>query len=119
MSKVYEQLDVLIVGAGISGIGMCYKLKKERAHTSFAVIEGRKNIGGTWDLFKYPGIRSDSDMYTFAYSFKPWTDREYIGSAERINHYLNELVSEEGIDQYIRFQQKVIQPTGIQSRTDG
>ena len=54
----YEDLDVLIVGAGISGLGMCYNLKKKRSHTSFAVIEGRENIGGTWDLFKYPGIRS-------------------------------------------------------------
>jgi len=107
MSEQYEQLDVLIVGAGISGIGMCYNLKKKRAHSAFAVIEGRENIGGTWDLFKYPGIRSDSDMYTFAYSFKPWTDREYIGSAERINHYLNELVRDENLDQYMRFKQKV------------
>jgi monooxygenase len=107
MNKNYEQLDVLIVGAGISGIGMCYNLKKKRAHTSFAIVEDRENIGGTWDLFKYPGIRSDSDMYTFAYSFKPWTDREYIGSAERIKNYLHELVRDEGLDQYIRFKQRV------------
>ncbi|TNC81938.1 MAG: FAD-containing monooxygenase EthA [Oleiphilus sp.] len=103
----YEQLDVLIVGAGISGLGMCYNLKKKRPHSSFAVIEGRKNIGGTWDLFKYPGIRSDSDMYTFAYSFKPWREREYIATAERIQHYLHELVQDEQLDHYIRFQQKV------------
>ena len=108
-NKNYEQLDVLIVGAGISGLGMGYNLKKKRAHSSFAIIEGRENIGGTWDLFKYPGIRSDSDMYTFAYSFKPWTDKEYIGSAERIKNYLAEMVQEEGLDQYIRFQQKVIE----------
>lgn len=103
----YEQLDVLIVGAGISGIGMCYNLKKKRPHTSFAIVEARANIGGTWDLFKYPGIRSDSDMYTFSYSFKPWREKEYIGSAERIQNYLHELVRDEGIDQYIRFNQKV------------
>jgi len=107
-SEQYEQLDVLIVGAGISGLGMCYNLKNKRAHTSFAVVESRENIGGTWDLFKYPGIRSDSDMYTFAYSFKPWTDQEYIGSADRILNYLQELVRDEGLNQYIRFQQKVI-----------
>ena len=102
-----ELLDVLIIGAGISGLGMCYNMKKKRPQDSMAVIEGRENIGGTWDLFKYPGIRSDSDMYTFAYSFKAWTDKEYIGSAERINHYLNEMVEDQGLRSHIRFQQKV------------
>lgn len=104
----YEEIDTLIVGAGISGLGMAYSLKKKRPQNSFAVIESRKNIGGTWDLFRYPGIRSDSDMYTFAYSFKPWTDKEYIGSADRIRHYLHELVREEKLEPYIRFEQKVL-----------
>ncbi|TQV73141.1 NAD(P)/FAD-dependent oxidoreductase [Aliikangiella marina] len=103
-----EYLDVLIVGAGISGIGMCYQLKNQRPNDKFAVIESRANFGGTWDLFKYPGIRSDSDMYTFAYSFKPWTDREHIGSAERINHYLTELVDDANLKQFMRFEQKVV-----------
>lgn len=103
-----EHLDVLIIGAGISGLGMCYTLKKQRQNDTFAVIESRDNFGGTWDFFKYPGLRSDSDMYTFAYSFKPWTEREYIGSAERINNYLSELVEDEKLIEYIRFRQRVI-----------
>jgi len=103
-----QQLDVLIIGAGISGIGMSYMLKTQRPHDSFAVIESRENIGGTWDLFRYPGIRSDSDMYTFAYSFKPWKDKECLGTADRIKHYLHELIDEEGLEQHIRFQQRVV-----------
>jgi len=108
MNNAIEQLDVLIIGAGISGLGMCYNLKKKRPQDKIAIIEGRKNFGGTWDLFRYPGIRSDSDMYTFAYSFKPWTEREYIGSAERIRNYLQELVQDEQLEQYIRFEQKAL-----------
>ena len=107
MSEQVEKLDVLIIGAGISGLGMCYTMTKERPGDSFAVIESRENFGGTWDLFKYPGIRSDSDMYTFAFSFKPWREREYIGSAERINNYLQELVDDNHLAQHIRFQQRV------------
>lgn len=103
-----EKLDVLVVGAGVSGLGMAYKLQKERPNDSFAVLEAREAIGGTWDLFRYPGIRSDSDMYTFSYSFKPWREREHIGSGEAIRNYLNELVEEEGLGRYIRFQNKVI-----------
>ena len=108
MAEQKEQLDVLIIGAGISGLGMCYTMTKKRPGESFAVIESRENFGGTWDLFKYPGIRSDSDMYTFAYSFKPWRHREYIGSAQRINQYLQELVDDNGLRQHIRFKQRVL-----------
>lgn len=108
MTEQKEQLDVLIIGAGISGLGMCYTMAKKRPDERFAVIESRENFGGTWDLFKYPGIRSDSDMYTFAYSFKPWREREYIGSAERINNYLNELVDDNDLLKHIRFQQRVL-----------
>jgi len=100
-------LDVLIIGAGLSGIGMAYKLKTERPHDRFAIIESRKDIGGTWDLFRYPGIRSDSDMYTFAYSFKPWKNKEFLGTGPRIKNYLKELVSENRIEEHIRFEQRV------------
>lgn len=103
-----ENLDVLIIGAGISGLGMAYNLQLNRPNDSFVILESRENIGGTWDYFKYPGIRSDSDMYTFAYSFKPWRHREYIGSAKRIKDYLNELVEENNIKSKIRFRQKVV-----------
>ncbi|WP_394220752.1 flavin-containing monooxygenase [Alteromonas gracilis] len=115
--KTAEHLDVLIIGAGISGLGMCYTLKKHRQNDSFAVIESRNSIGGTWDFFKYPGLRSDSDMYTFAYSFKPWKEREYIGSADRINNYLRELVEEENLRKHIRFRQRVVNVSWC-SKTD-
>jgi len=103
-----QLLDVLIIGAGLSGLGMAYMLKTHRPQDSFAVIESRENIGGTWDLFRYPGIRSDSDMYTFAYSFKPWKDKEYVGTGERIRNYLHEMIDEEALEQHIRFQQRVV-----------
>ena len=69
-----EHVDVLIVGAGLSGIGAAYHLQEKCPGKSYAILEGRAAIGGTWDLFRYPGIRSDSDMYTLGYSFKPWTE---------------------------------------------
>ncbi len=71
-----QDVDVLIIGAGISGIGAAYHLKTHRPGTSFLIIEGRDTIGGTWSLHKYPGIRSDSDMPTFGFGFKPWTHRK-------------------------------------------
>lgn len=106
-----EQLDVLIIGAGLSGIGMAQKLLQERPNDTFAVIESRADIGGTWSYFKYPGLRSDSDMYTFAYSFKPWRHREYIGSSTRIMNYLNEVVDDYHVREHIRFNTRVIEAT--------
>ncbi len=102
-----ETLDVAIIGAGLSGIGMGCQLKEQRSNDSFVMFESRDAIGGTWDLFRYPGIRSDSDMYTFAYSFKPWTDAEMIGTGERIRDYLNEVVDDYDLRKHIRFKQRV------------
>ncbi|MEH6344841.1 MAG: NAD(P)/FAD-dependent oxidoreductase [Bermanella sp.] len=107
MSNQTEKLDILIIGAGIAGLGMAYNMLKNRKGDSFAVIESRDNIGGTWDYFKYPGLRTDSDMYTYAYSFKPLRSSEYIGSAERLKGYLNELVEEHNIEEKIRFQTRI------------
>ena len=71
-----EKIDVLVVGAGISGIGAGYHLQSKCPDANFIILEGRDKIGGTWDLFKYPGIRSDSDMYTLGFNFKPWKEQE-------------------------------------------
>lgn len=102
-----EKLDVLIVGAGISGIGAAVHLSKRCPGKSFAIVEGRERLGGTWDLFRYPGIRSDSDMYTLGYNFKPWTARKAIADAPTILDYLHETVAEYDLAKHIRFEQKV------------
>ena len=101
-------LDVLIVGAGISGIGAAYYLQRDHPQRSYAVLEARGALGGTWDLFRYPGIRSDSDLYTFGYAFKPWRDPSAIADGEKILDYLREAAAENGIDRHIRFHTKVI-----------
>jgi cation diffusion facilitator CzcD-associated flavoprotein CzcO len=101
-------LDVLIIGAGISGIGAACQLTKRAPGRSFAILEGRDSIGGTWDLFRYPGIRSDSDLQTFGFGFKPWTNRRSIAHAHSILDYLREAVSEHGLEQHIRFGHRVI-----------
>ncbi|GAA0713342.1 NAD(P)/FAD-dependent oxidoreductase [Dactylosporangium roseum] len=101
-------LDVLIVGAGISGIGAGRYLKTGLPSKSFAILEARPASGGTWDLFRYPGIRSDSDLYTFGYEFKPWRDEESIASAPRILAYLREAATENGLDPHIRYHHKVL-----------
>jgi monooxygenase len=103
-----EHVDVLIVGAGISGIGAACHLQKKCPNKHFAIIEGRDNIGGTWDLFRYPGIRSDSDMYTLGYAFKPWTHSKAIADAPDILNYLHETVAENHLEQHIRFGRKVV-----------
>ncbi|WKG02134.1 NAD(P)/FAD-dependent oxidoreductase [Mycolicibacterium sp. HK-90] len=103
-----EHVDVLIIGAGISGIGAAYYLQREQPGRSYAILEARGATGGTWDLFRYPGIRSDSDLHTFGYEFKPWRDEHAIATADKILAYLRETVSENGIDAHIRFHHKVL-----------
>jgi len=100
-------LDVLIIGAGISGLGAACHLTTRAPGRTFAVLEGRDSIGGTWDLFRFPGIRSDSDLHTFGFAFKPWTDKEAIASADRILAYLHEAVTEHGVQRHIRFGHRV------------
>jgi monooxygenase len=98
-----EHFDVVVVGAGISGIGAGYHLQKHCPDRSYVILEGRDDIGGTWDLFRYPGVRSDSDMFTLGYSFKPWTEAKAIADGSSILRYLREAVTEFGIDRHIRF----------------
>ena len=102
-----EHFDVLIIGAGLSGIGAGYHLQTKCPTKSFVILEGRESIGGTWDLFRYPGIRSDSDMFTLGYSFKPWTEPKAIADGDRILNYVRETASENGIDKKIRFRHRV------------
>lgn len=98
-----EHIDVLVVGAGISGIGAGFHLQDKCPGKSWTILEGRPNLGGTWDLFRYPGIRSDSDMYTLGYDFKPWTNPKAIADGPAILEYLNETAREYGIDKKIRY----------------
>ena len=103
-----EHFDVLIVGAGLSGIGAARHLKSQCPGKTFAILEGRATMGGTWDLFRYPGIRSDSDMYTLGYNFKPWTEPQVIADGDRIRNYIQETSRENGIDSHIRYDSKVV-----------
>jgi len=98
-----EHFDVVVVGAGISGIGAGYHLQKKCPKRSFVILEGRDSIGGTWDLFRYPGVRSDSDMHTLGYSFKPWTAKKSIASGPAILDYLHETVTENNLGKNIKF----------------
>lgn len=98
-----EHFDVVVVGAGISGIGAGYHLQKNCPKRSFVILEGRDNIGGTWDLFRYPGVRSDSDMHTLGYPFKPWTATKSIAAGPAILEYLHETVTENNLEKHIRF----------------
>lgn len=102
-----EHFDVLIVGAGLSGIGAGYHLQQKCPNKSYVILEGRDCIGGTWDLFRYPGIRSDSDMFTLGYSFKPWVEAKAIADGPRILNYVRETAAENGIDKKVRFHHRV------------
>jgi cation diffusion facilitator CzcD-associated flavoprotein CzcO len=103
-----QEVDVLIIGAGLSGIGAGAHLARELPRTSYAVLEARAVSGGTWDLFRYPGIRSDSDMYTMGYRFKPWLDEESLGSGERILEYLRDTAREYDVESHIRYDHRVV-----------
>ncbi|MAI92046.1 NAD(P)/FAD-dependent oxidoreductase [Ponticaulis sp.] len=103
-----EFFDVLIVGAGLSGIGAAYHLQQKCPDKSYVILEGRDAIGGTWDLFRYPGVRSDSDMHTLGYSFKPWRKAKAIADGPSIRSYVRDTADENGITQHIRFGQSVV-----------
>jgi monooxygenase len=103
-----EHVDLLVVGAGLSGIGAAYHLQRDCPGKSYAIFEARDAIGGTWDLFRYPGIRSDSDMHTLGYSFKPWDEAKSIADGDTILSYVRETAAENGIDQKIRFGHRVV-----------
>ena len=103
-----QHFDVLIVGAGISGIGAAYHLQSKCPDRSYAILEGRERMGGTWDLFRYPGIRSDSDMHTLGFRFRPWKEGRAIADGPSILRYLEETAREYGIDRNIRYGHKVL-----------
>jgi cation diffusion facilitator CzcD-associated flavoprotein CzcO len=105
---VPEHLDVLVVGAGLSGIGAAVHLQTARPGATYAVLEARDAIGGTWDLFRYPGVRSDSDMFTLGYSFKPWTSTEGIADGPAILEYVRETARELGVEDRVRLHSRVV-----------
>jgi monooxygenase len=103
-----EHVDVLIVGAGLSGVGAGCHLRRNCPDKTFVLLEARDSIGGTWDLFRYPGIRSDSDMYTLGYNFKPWAEAKSIADGPSIRKYVEETAQEYGVDKRIRFNHRVV-----------
>lgn len=103
-----EHFDVLIMGAGLSGIAAAYHLQKLCPTKSYVFLEQRERIGGTWDLFRYPGIRSDSDMFTMGYSFRPWMDARAISPGGAIRDHIASTAQDEGIDRHIRFRHRVL-----------
>ena len=102
-----EHFDVLIVGAGLSGIGAGAHLRMNCPGKTFAILEGRDAMGGTWDLFRYPGVRSDSDMYTLGYRFRPWTDPKAIADGPAILKYIRETSAVYDLDKDIRYNHRV------------
>lgn len=103
-----QHFDVLIIGAGLSGIGTACHVMAEFSHKTIAVLERRERLGGTWDLFRYPGVRSDSDMFTFGYKFRPWTDVKILADGPSIQQYIADTAAEFGIDEKIHYGSKVL-----------
>ena len=101
-------VDVLVIGAGLSGIGAAYRLQTRCPDRTYAVLEARERIGGTWDLFRYPGVRSDSDVFTFSYLFRPWEGTQTLADGEGIRRYIETVAAENGIDRRIRFGTRVV-----------
>src|ERR1700756_4484590 len=106
-STLSEHFDTLIVGAGISGIGSAYHLTKQLPGTSFVILETQESFGGTWLTHKYPGIRSDSDLHTFGYSFKPWVGPP-IATAAEILSYMGEVIEENDLGSHIRYHHRIV-----------
>jgi cation diffusion facilitator CzcD-associated flavoprotein CzcO len=100
-------LDVLIIGAGISGVNAAYRVQTELPNSSYAILEGRHELGGTWSQFTYPGVRSDSDLHTLGFKFNPWEARNPIATGDNILSYLRETVQKFDIEERIRYNQKV------------
>jgi cation diffusion facilitator CzcD-associated flavoprotein CzcO len=109
VSEAPSHFDVIIVGAGLSGIGMAHHLQRRCPSATYTILESREAIGGTWDLFRYPGIRSDSDMHTLGYNFRPWRDGQAIADGHKIRAYIEDTAREAGIDRHIRFGTRVEQ----------
>jgi monooxygenase len=103
-----EHVDVLIIGAGLSGIGAAHHLQSAFPRRTYTILEARDTIGGTWDLFRYPGVRSDSDMYTLGYRFRPWADAKAIADGPSILDYVRDTATEAGIDRHVRFGHRVV-----------
>jgi len=104
-----EHYDVIIIGAGLSGIGAAAHLERECPGKRYVILEGRERMGGTWDLFRYPGIRSDSDMHTLGYDFKPWQAEKAIADGPAILDYIRETAAEYGIEDRVRYGHRVRQ----------
>ena len=102
-----EDVDVVIVGAGISGIGAAYRIHQRNPGLSYVILERRNQIGGTWDLFRYPGVRSDSSVFTLCFPWEPWTRREGVADGPDIRAYLADTARKHGIDTHIRFGSRV------------
>ena len=107
-ASVPDHFDVLIIGAGLSGIGAAWRLQEAFPGKSYAILEARDAIGGTWDLFRYPGVRSDSDMFTLSYPFRPWRDSQSLASGDKIRRYIQDTADEGGITPHIRFGAQVV-----------